>query len=513
MGGTQRAVWLLLWIWLGALSRADLVVATYNVENYNQAGRMTAIGYQKSFPKAEEAKARLRAVIVRLDADVLVMEEMGDEAHLRELQRDLAREGCWYPHLLWAAGQDPDRHLAMLARRTPLAWTAHNAVPYPGRNYKGLVRRGVLEATFALGPERVTLFAFHLKSRGGRNKADPESAGERAREAEAVRDLVLRRTAETGPLYLLLGDANDTQRSRPLAALTAKGKRTISRLVPAEDGRGEVWTHAYAREGVYSRIDYILASPALWPRISGGRGELPEPAEARGASDHRPVRVRLLEAPTSDLGLDRGAVEISPAGEDAAEDVVGGEPVGGAEDVDAGAVLDEAVGPADPLDGRGALGVLQRLQHGGAEPAGEDVILHGDEQGNDGRLAQQKFAVERLGEAGVDHAHREALFGLEAVGEVKGFLHHGPQGPDDDVRALAQHFGLADGQRGRLSLDLDAHAGTAGITNERGTRVAHARVQHVDQLILVLGLHDHRVGDDAQIGDVEESVMGGTVVG
>ena len=49
------------------------------------------------------------------------------------------------------------------------------------------------------------------------------------------------------------------------------------------------------------------------------------------------------------VGLDSLGAEVPPAGENAAVDVVRRETVGGAEDVDAAAMLDELVGPADAL--------------------------------------------------------------------------------------------------------------------------------------------------------------------
>ena len=59
-------------------ARAEtLTVATYNVENYVAADRMTETGYRKDYPKPELEKRALRRVIRALAADVVVLQEMG----------------------------------------------------------------------------------------------------------------------------------------------------------------------------------------------------------------------------------------------------------------------------------------------------------------------------------------------------------------------------------------------------------------------------------------------------
>ena len=51
-----------------------LTIATYNVENYVSADRLIPEGYRKDYPKPEAAKAALRRVITRLNADILVLQ-------------------------------------------------------------------------------------------------------------------------------------------------------------------------------------------------------------------------------------------------------------------------------------------------------------------------------------------------------------------------------------------------------------------------------------------------------
>jgi endonuclease/exonuclease/phosphatase family metal-dependent hydrolase len=156
------------------------------------------------------------------------------------------------------------------------------------------VKRGLLEVRIAAEGGEVTVFVIHLKSRFTDRADDPESALRRAGEAVAVRDRILSvypdpQTAR----FLIVGDCNDAPGNRPLRALMARGRTPIAEMLPAADSRGETWTHFYRKEDSYSRVDYVLVSPALKPAVSGGRAQIFDGPETRAASDHRPVFVRL----------------------------------------------------------------------------------------------------------------------------------------------------------------------------------------------------------------------------
>ncbi|MDX2187578.1 MAG: endonuclease/exonuclease/phosphatase family protein [Opitutaceae bacterium] len=325
-----------------ATARGDLTVATYNVHNYNEVDRMTESGYQMNAPKPEGEKTALRRVIKAMNADVLVMQEMGTEAHLRELQRDLKRDGIDYPYSGWVTGLDRDRHLAFLSRVKPKSFTPHNQIPTKGKK-PGRVVRGLLEVRFPFGSSELTVYSAHLKSKRTTDPSDPEAQQQRRREAEAIRDLVLRAHSGVQEFYLIAGDFNDTRRSKPLRALTQRGKRIVAHRLEARDSEGMVWTHRYSREGVYSNLDYILVSEALKPLVSGGQARIIDVAETAEASDHRPVLVKLTvpvgkdTPPRKESGMteggfedpgdaesaddaDGGVAEVSPAGDHTAED-------------------------------------------------------------------------------------------------------------------------------------------------------------------------------------------------
>ena len=281
-------------VFSGLASAGTLTLATYNLENYGPANRMTEAGYRKDYPKPEPEKAAARRVIRALDADVIVFQEMGDAPYLEELRRDLRAEGLDYPHSALAAADDADRHLALLSKRPLKNVSTHAALEFTYFGAKEKVKRGLLEATVATEAGDVTLFALHLKSRFTDRNDDPLSAIRRAGEATAIRDLVLRRFPTPAEArFVILGDCNDGKASKALAFLQKRGKTEIAVLLPAVDSRGESWTHAYRREETYSHVDHVLVAPGLRAAVQGGAAKIFDGEGVREASDHRPVVVTL----------------------------------------------------------------------------------------------------------------------------------------------------------------------------------------------------------------------------
>ena len=277
------------------LARGEtLTIATYNIENYGPANRMTEAGYRTDYPKPEPEKRALRVVIRGVNADVLVLQEMGGQSYLDELRRDLKAEGLDYPHAVLASAADADRHVALLSKRPLQNVITHTELEFSYFGAKEKVKRGLLEATIATEGGEVTLFAVHLKSRFTERPDDPLCLIRRGGEATAVRDCVLRKfSAPAGARFIILGDCNDGKTSKALAHLEKRGKTEIASLLPAADSRGEVWTHVWRREDSYSRVDHIFVSPGLLRSVRGGVARIYDGEGVRAASDHRPVIVTL----------------------------------------------------------------------------------------------------------------------------------------------------------------------------------------------------------------------------
>jgi len=278
-----------------SLCAETLTVATYNIENYTAADRMTEAGYRQNYPKPEAAKQALRSVLRALNADVLVLQEMGPRPYLEELRRDLRAEGLDYPYASLLEASDDARHVAVLAKRPCKSATPHTGLDFKYFDGREQVKRGLLEVVLPTSAGDVTLWAVHLKSRFTDRPDDPNSAMRRAGEAGAIRDFILKRHPDPQTArFAVLGDFNDNKTSRPIRAFLARGKTEITELLPATDSRGEVWTRAYAREDSYERPDFILVSPGLKPFVRDGTAKIFDQPETRAASDHRPV-VMVLE--------------------------------------------------------------------------------------------------------------------------------------------------------------------------------------------------------------------------
>lgn len=271
-----------------------LTVATYNLENYGAADRMTPNGYRTDYPKPETEKAALRQVIKALGADVLIVQEVGPRAYLLELQRDLLREGVNYPYIDLIEAGDDERHVGILSQRNFTAIIRHTDLRFLYFGKSEPVKRGLLEVRISTAAGDLTLFGVHLKSRFTDRSDDPMSSIRRTGEATAIRDAILQRFPKPAEArFVILGDFNDEKASKPLQRLLQRGETKIAELLPAVDSRGETWTHHYAKVDSYSRVDHVLVSSALKPMARNATALIFDGPGVREASDHRPVIVTL----------------------------------------------------------------------------------------------------------------------------------------------------------------------------------------------------------------------------
>ncbi|TVR51793.1 MAG: endonuclease/exonuclease/phosphatase family protein [Puniceicoccaceae bacterium] len=264
-------------------------IATWNVENYLICDRMVAGSWRPSYPKPEVEKAALREALLAVRPHILALQEMGTDAFLRELQEDLRRLGLDYPHRFVLDAADEVRHVALLSALPWVELTAHRDLDLPYLDGGRMpVKRGLLEAVFESNGHRWALFVLHLKSKWTEHAEDPQAARRRTGEATAIRNRILSRyDPAAGDLYLIAGDVNDTFNSAPLRRLLVRGPVEISRALPAADSRGHRWTQHWEREDLYSRIDYLLASPALEALLVEGSATIHDSPGSALASDHR----------------------------------------------------------------------------------------------------------------------------------------------------------------------------------------------------------------------------------
>lgn len=284
-----------LWLAVWSVGHAEtLRVATYNLRNYLITDRVTDHGWRPDYPKPEAEKAALRKAILQVNPDVILLQELGPEPFVKELQGDLALEGLGYTFAFVGVGNDPVRHLGILSKREPVEVHLHRDMDFKYFDARLPVKRGLLEVVFEDADGGIfKLFGVHLKSRWSDVDADPGAELRRTREAEAYRNRVIERTYDLGVTrFLIAGDFNDQPGSATFRRFEKRGHLEIASRVTAEDSRREVWTHYYEKLGAYTLVDAFFLSPSWLPAVQNAAiydGDL-----GMVGSDHRLVYLDLV---------------------------------------------------------------------------------------------------------------------------------------------------------------------------------------------------------------------------
>ena len=272
-------------------------VATYNVENY-----LDQPTESRPHPKSARARAKVCESICALNPDVIALEEMGSTNALLELRRSLKDKGLDFPCWEHVQGWDTNIHVAILSRLPIVACHPHTNDSFllDGRRFS--VSRGFAEVDIPVATNfTVTLIAAHLKSRRPGPEAD--EAQLRLQEAKVLRGIVDEHfKADANAKLIVLGDFNNVKSSDSTKEIIGRGKFKLTDTRPAErngdntpneiprfEPRNVTWTHYYGVEDTYSRIDFILLSPAMardW--VTNETFALTIPNWGVG-SDHRPI--------------------------------------------------------------------------------------------------------------------------------------------------------------------------------------------------------------------------------
>ncbi len=277
-------------LFIHAATAAPFVVLSYNVENWLTTDRVVENHRLPSAAKPESEKAAVIRTIVAHRPAVIGVVEIGGRADLEDLQARLKTAGLDYPHAEWHEGLDENRHVALLSQFPILARDSQDDVAFDLDGRPQGIQRGILDATIEAGPGyRVRVIGLHLKSRRIVPGVDQEAL--RAKEAWFVHQYIAGiLTRDPKARVLLFGDLNDTKDQYPVRqVLGSRGGPSHLFDVPLEDTRGERWTHFYKTADEYARIDYFLASRALWPEIDRTRGGIDDSPWWNAASDHRAI--------------------------------------------------------------------------------------------------------------------------------------------------------------------------------------------------------------------------------
>ncbi|MEP4810146.1 MAG: endonuclease/exonuclease/phosphatase family protein [Luteolibacter sp.] len=255
---------------------------TYNVKNW--------LISSQSPEKSPEAKAAVINLLAADSPDIIGLCEIGDMNDVEEIQSMLKEVGVHLPHIHYTGGEDSVRHLALLSR-FPFSAVGTPDTAIPGNERS--MQRGILDVTVNTGSTEIRLLGLHLKSK--RTVQEFDQAALRLAEAAHARkyaDAILAAAPDTH--LIIYGDFNDTTRS--ISTRTIYGTyRTPGYMNPlhVKDSRGESWTHCYAVEDSYTRIDFVTVSKALKRHVDKKASYVIDNPLWEMASDHRPVLIRF----------------------------------------------------------------------------------------------------------------------------------------------------------------------------------------------------------------------------
>lgn len=258
----------------------------YNLRNYLTMRRYVD-GKSIEGGKPEKEIEALLNVIVSGKPDILGVCEIGSQEDLADFQKRLGAKGIKLPHIHRVQGSDPTRALAILSKYPVTAHPKPEKSTYKLSGKEFQISRGILDVSINIAGKDVRFLGIHLKSKRPVRDADQEMM--RRNEAGLVRkhiETILSTTPEAR--LLVYGDYNDTKRTKSVYII--QGRRNSDKrleMLEFPDSRGEVWTHHWKREDIYSRIDFCMTSPSLAPHIKSEQCRLLDPDYWETGSDHR----------------------------------------------------------------------------------------------------------------------------------------------------------------------------------------------------------------------------------
>lgn len=275
-----------------AAVKEEVRFLSYNLRNYLTMRRY-ANGESSYTSKPEEEIEALLKVIIEGKPDILGICEIGSKKDLADFQKRLATKGVKLPHTHHVQGSDSVRSLAILSKYPIKAHAKPEDSDYMLEGKQFFIGRGILDTTIHTAGKDIRFLGVHLKSKRPIKEADQEMM--RRNEAALLRkhiDQIL--NADKQAHLVVYGDFNDTKRTKTVYSIKGRANSSI-RLEPLDvaDSRGELWTHHWAREDIYSRIDFCMVSLALAPHINREASRLLDPDYWSIGSDHRAMLVLI----------------------------------------------------------------------------------------------------------------------------------------------------------------------------------------------------------------------------
>jgi predicted extracellular nuclease len=234
-------------------------------------GRADWIGWVELKTEAvNETATRMTAwVIKEVNADILAVVEAEDRIALTRFNDQLLDPiGSQYGGIMLIDGND-DRGIdvGLLTKGGSVVESVVSHVDDRDGTSR-IFSRDCPEFTVRISPaETILVIVNHFKSKGFGTPA--VSNARRKAQAKRVREIYDQRRAAGINLIVIAGDFNDTPASDPLSLLLGNGsdlKDITQHPAFVSDGR----PGTYANGTASNKIDYLLFSPAMFARVTGG---------------------------------------------------------------------------------------------------------------------------------------------------------------------------------------------------------------------------------------------------
>jgi len=269
----------------GTPAAGEFSIATYNLARHTLDDRDR--DGQRNDPKPAAERAAQCSLLTRLRPDVLAVQEIGTAPVLQGFVNDLRAAGLDYPHVEHVIRPGSDVGLAVLSRFPFVQRTPPMEDTYRIGETNLPVLRGFADVVIEPAEGyRFRLMVAHLKAKVYHPLGQTEM---RRNEARLLANHV-RKALRGDPAMnlLVVGDLNDSPDSAPLHEILGNGSTRLIDLRPA-DAVGDVWTHQGRTVDIYSRIDYVLASPGMALEFVRSRSRAVRDPAVAAASDHRPL--------------------------------------------------------------------------------------------------------------------------------------------------------------------------------------------------------------------------------
>jgi len=266
--------------------RGEYAVMTYNLHQYGLEDRDD--DGQRNDPKPQSEVRAIIKTIAECQPEILIVQEIGNPIIYQDFKDQLAKQGLAYHNHEYLRMGQHDNNIALLTDYEIVARRPHTNDTYSIGNTSLNVSRGIIDVDVQITKNYLLrIMAAHLKSK----VYHPLGQTEMRRNEARILGQHIRNALRDNPALRLLvaGDFNDQPDSAALREIGGPSKTPVLKDVRPVDSSGDAWTQFQERVDIYSRLDYILASPNLYRDLVHRKTRVVNLPETRMASDHRPL--------------------------------------------------------------------------------------------------------------------------------------------------------------------------------------------------------------------------------